>query len=124
MIDVLIDLAREDLFLYTLVVALPSAGLGMLFLGFAQLLFGEQEPPRPSSPAHSGRKAGRVRNDAGEADGGGFFLALLAVLFIGLKLTGYVTWSWLWVLAPLWIPFVIGLVALICVAFWALVIDR
>lgn len=28
------------------------------------------------------------------------FLPLLAVLFIGLKLTGYIAWSWLWVLAP------------------------
>lgn len=32
------------------------------------------------------------------------FLGLLTVLFIGLKLTGYIAWSWLWVLSPLWIP--------------------
>ena len=31
------------------------------------------------------------------------FLSLLTILFIGLKLTGYIHWSWLWVLAPLWI---------------------
>ena len=42
--------------------------------------------------------------------GGVGFLGLLAVLFIGLKLTGVITWSWLWVLAPLWIPFAIVLV--------------
>lgn len=30
------------------------------------------------------------------------FCGLLTVLFIGLKLTGYIDWSWLWVLAPLW----------------------
>ena len=35
------------------------------------------------------------------------FLELLAILFIALKLTGVITWSWLWVLAPIWIPFVI-----------------
>ena len=35
------------------------------------------------------------------------FLGLLAILFIALKLTGYITWSWLWVLAPIWIPFII-----------------
>lgn len=40
---------------------------------------------------------------------------LLLVLFIGLKLTGYINWPWLWVLAPLWIPLVI---ALLCVAFY------
>lgn len=35
------------------------------------------------------------------------FPGLLAILFIALKLTGVITWSWLWVLAPIWIPFVI-----------------
>ena len=35
------------------------------------------------------------------------FSSLLAILFITLKLTGVITWSWLWVLAPIWIPFVI-----------------
>ena len=33
---------------------------------------------------------------------------LLTVLFVGLKLTNYITWSWIWVLAPLWIPVAIG----------------
>jgi hypothetical protein len=28
---------------------------------------------------------------------------LLTVLFIGLKLTNIITWSWIWVLSPLWI---------------------
>lgn len=32
---------------------------------------------------------------------------LLLVLFIGLKLTGYIAWSWWWVLSPLWLPVVI-----------------
>lgn len=37
--------------------------------------------------------------------GGGIgFLGALSVLFIGLKLTDHIDWSWLWVLAPLWIP--------------------
>lgn len=35
---------------------------------------------------------------------------LLLVLFIGLKLTGHIAWSWWWVMSPLWIPFVIVLV--------------
>ena len=34
--------------------------------------------------------------------GGTGFLGLLTLLFIGLKLTGYIAWSWLWVLSPLW----------------------
>lgn len=47
---------------------------------------------------------------------------LLAVLFIGLKLTGYITWSWLWVLAPIWIPFAIVLVILLVVLAIAAII--
>jgi hypothetical protein len=33
----------------------------------------------------------------------------LTILFIGLKLTGYLAWSWIWVLSPLWLPLVIVL---------------
>ena len=29
-------------------------------------------------------------------------LGLLGVLFVGLKLTGYIDWSWWWVTAPFW----------------------
>ena len=35
--------------------------------------------------------------------GGIGFVGLLTVLFIGLKLTNYIDWSWWWVLAPMWI---------------------
>ena len=30
------------------------------------------------------------------------FLDLLVLLFIGLKLTGHIDWSWWWVFAPWW----------------------
>lgn len=43
------------------------------------------------------------------------FAGLLAILFIALKLTGVITWSWLWVLAPIWIPFVIVVFVLIII---------
>lgn len=36
--------------------------------------------------------------------GGIGFAGLLAIVFITLKLTGYIAWSWWWVLSPLWIP--------------------
>ena len=42
--------------------------------------------------------------------GGVGFLGLLTLLFIGLKLTGHIIWSWIWVLAPLWIPICIALI--------------
>lgn len=31
----------------------------------------------------------------------------LALLFIGLKLTSHIDWSWWWVLSPLWITIII-----------------
>ena len=31
------------------------------------------------------------------------FPGLLALVFIVLKLTGHIDWSWWWVLSPLWI---------------------
>lgn len=58
------------------------------------------------------------RNNTGAAGGIGF-CGLLAIAFIVLKLTGFIDWSWLWVLAPLWIPvaifFAVALVILIVV---------
>lgn len=35
------------------------------------------------------------------------FISWLTLLFIGLKLTGYIAWSWWWVLSPLWLPLVL-----------------
>ena len=43
------------------------------------------------------------------------FGGALALLFIGLKLGGVITWSWWWVLSPLWIGLVIGLFILLVV---------
>jgi hypothetical protein len=37
------------------------------------------------------------------------FPGLLTVLFIGLKLTGHITWPWVWVLSPMWISALIFL---------------
>ena len=37
----------------------------------------------------------------------------LGLIFIVLKLLVVITWSWLWVLSPFWIPFVIGIILII-----------
>lgn len=57
-----------------------------------------------------------MENKTEAASGGIGFFGLLAILFIGLKLTGYINWSWFWVLSPIWGPFVF-VVALIGVFF-------
>jgi len=51
-----------------------------------------------------------MSNNSSSSSGIGF-PGLLTVLFIGLKLTGHITWSWWWVLSPLWIT------ALLAIAF-------
>lgn len=38
------------------------------------------------------------------------FGGVLLIVFITLKLTGLVDWSWWWVMAPLWIPLSIAAV--------------
>jgi hypothetical protein len=53
------------------------------------------------------------------SNGLGFFGAL-TILFITLKLTHVIAWSWLWVLAPALIPLaVIGTILLVC-GVWAI----
>jgi len=38
------------------------------------------------------------------------FSGLLAIVFIILKLLNVINWSWIWVLAPIWIPFISALI--------------
>jgi hypothetical protein len=38
---------------------------------------------------------------------------ILFVVFLVLKLTGHIDWSWLWVTSPLWIPIAFGIVVLV-----------
>ena len=51
----------------------------------------------------------------GARAGGIGFCGLLTVLFIGLKLSGFIAWGWAWVLSPLWLPwaFVLAIVAIV-----------
>lgn len=43
-------------------------------------------------------------NSTSSNSGGGIgFVGLLTILFIGLKLTNVIDWSWWWVLSPIWI---------------------
>ncbi|GEB79771.1 hypothetical protein DDE01_11860 [Desulfovibrio desulfuricans] len=51
--------------------------------------------------------------------GGIGFCGALAILFIALKLTDKIDWSWWWVLSPVWVPFALCVVAVLAVAFGA-----
>jgi uncharacterized protein (DUF983 family) len=43
----------------------------------------------------------------GKTSGGISLLGMLTILFIGLKLTHNIEWSWWWVLSPTWVPLAI-----------------
>lgn len=55
----------------------------------------------------SNMKATIVKNENGNGDAG--ILGLLGVAFVVLKLTEVIDWSWIWVLAPFWGGFVLGI---------------
>jgi len=50
-------------------------------------------------------------NSSSSSSGIGF-PGLLTVLFIGLKLTGHITWPWVWVMSPLWISALLAITIL------------
>lgn len=47
------------------------------------------------------------------------FSFLLGIVFIILKLCGAITWSWVWVLAPIWIDVLLSIVVILIVLFIA-----
>jgi hypothetical protein len=49
---------------------------------------------------------------------------MLLVLFIGLRLGNVITWSWWWVLSPLWMPFVLIGFAWLIVWFFGWLLFR
>ena len=48
-------------------------------------------------------------------------LSLLLVAFIVMKLCGVITWPWLWVLSPFWIPLAVAVVVLIIIGLAVLI---
>lgn len=51
------------------------------------------------------------------------FLQILTLIFIVLKLVGTITWSWWWVLSPLWIQASILLIIIVITTIAALIVK-
>jgi len=49
--------------------------------------------------------------------GGKGLLSTMFIVFLILKLTGTIAWSWVWVTAPLWIPLALFICFLLFVLF-------
>lgn len=52
------------------------------------------------------------------------FSGLLTITFIVLKLCNVINWSWVWVLAPLWITWSFALLFLIIAVIIKVIADR
>ena len=50
-----------------------------------------------------------------QASSGIGFTGLLAIVFIILKLCGIITWSWWWVLSPLWISAILWVIVVVII---------
>ena len=55
--------------------------------------------------------------------GGITFLQLLTIVFVVLKLTKYIDWSWWWVLAPLWAPVVLVIAVVFILGIIGAIVD-
>lgn len=63
--------------------------------------------------------SGSSSSSSGIGLGGALF-----ILFLGLKLTGYIDWSWWWVTAPLWGPLGVFIVIAGIVVVIAFAMDK
>ena len=52
------------------------------------------------------------------------FFELLGVVFIVLRLCGVIGWPWVWVLAPIWVPIGLWLLAVLIAFILAMLKDR
>lgn len=52
------------------------------------------------------------------------FTGVLTLIFVVLKLTNVIQWSWVWVLSPLWIPFFVGLAAALIFSIVYIAVGR
>ena len=58
-------------------------------------------------------KQSRFSNTMSSSSSSGIsFPGALTVLFVGLKLTNVITWSWWWVLSPIWISLSLAVVVI------------
>lgn len=63
-------------------------------------------------------------NNSNDTSGGITFAGVLTVLFIALKLTKVIDWSWWWVLSPIWISLAFGVIYLILILIITYIIFK
>lgn len=61
-----------------------------------------------------------MKQESSTSSGGVGVLGLLGVVFVTLKLTGFIDWSWWWVTAPFWGGFAVVMAILAICLLWVL----
>jgi hypothetical protein len=67
--------------------------------------------------------SGNSSSSSSSASGIGF-QGLLLILFIALKLTDVIDWSWWWVLSPLWVSAGVVVLTILSVGIYAVITTR
>lgn len=62
-----------------------------------------------------------INNSSSSSSSGIGFVGLLTIVFIVLKLLKVITWSWWWVLSPLWISTGLAIITLLGIFLWAII---
>lgn len=65
-----------------------------------------------------------MANEKSSSSSGIGFVGMLTILFVGLKLTSFIDWSWWWVLSPVWIAASVALLILVCGFIWIIVAPK
>ncbi len=64
------------------------------------------------------------KTTSSSSSGGIGFAGLLTILFIALKLTGVIAWSWWWVLSPIWISVLLAVVIVVVCLIFAAIFNK
>jgi hypothetical protein len=64
-----------------------------------------------------------AKDTSSSSSGGIGFTGLLTIVFITLKLTHVIAWSWLWVLSPIWISFAVFFVIVAFIALFGILLK-
>lgn len=63
-----------------------------------------------------------MNEKSNSTSGGVGILTVLFIVFLVLKLSGLISWSWWWVTCPLWCPLVIAICVLLIASFIAILV--
>ena len=64
------------------------------------------------------------RGQPKQSNGWGWFLPALQLILIAFKLAGVITWPWVWVMTPLWLPVAALVLVIVAVGVLTLIAGK